>query len=206
MGALLLAALLIVNGTGDKRQLGATPVEVRTGTRVLYPRGAYPILHLSNDEQRPIQSLLDIPAPMRFGEYVWNDENVPPGPTWIRVDLATQLISVFRGGHEIGSAVILFGTDGKPTPLGTFRILERKEEHRSSLYQADMPYMLRLTNDGVAIHASKVRMGTATHGCIGVPTEFARHLFLETKRGDSVIVLSSNAPALHGRAAAKARI
>ncbi len=40
-----------------------------------------------------------------------------------------------------------------------------------------MPYMLRLTGDGVAIHDSKVEWGYATHGCIGVPVAFAKALF-----------------------------
>jgi lipoprotein-anchoring transpeptidase ErfK/SrfK len=48
--------------------------------------------------------------------------------------------------------------------------------------------MLRLTNDGVAIHGSDVRFGYATHGCVGVPTAFARKLFEATKIGDRVIV------------------
>ena len=44
---------------------------------------------------------------------------------WVRIDLTRQLLSVFRDGHEIGSAVILYGTDGKPTPTGSFTILEK---------------------------------------------------------------------------------
>jgi lipoprotein-anchoring transpeptidase ErfK/SrfK len=54
-----------------------------------------------------------------------------------------------------------------------------------------MPYMLRLTTDGVAIHASNVREGWATHGCIGVPMEFARRLFAEVKLGDPVEITDS---------------
>ncbi len=48
-----------------------------------------------------------------------------------------------------------------------------------------MPYMLRLTNDGVAIHGSNVRQGYATHGCIGVPTDFAKLLFARRGQGRS---------------------
>ena len=55
--------------------------------------------------------------------------------------------------------------------------MERAREHRSSLYDADMPFMLRLTGDGVALHASDVRFGRATHGCIGLPPAFAEKLF-----------------------------
>jgi lipoprotein-anchoring transpeptidase ErfK/SrfK len=73
-----------------------------------------------------------------------------------------------------------------------FHVLERAREHRSNLYDAEMPYMLRLTNDGVAIHASKVREGSATHGCIGVPLEFARRLFDVIHRGDLVVIATGD--------------
>jgi lipoprotein-anchoring transpeptidase ErfK/SrfK len=48
--------------------------------------------------------------------------------------------------------------------------------------------MMRLTNDGVAIHASDVKWGWGTRGCIGVPLEFARLLFEQASLGDRVIV------------------
>ena len=51
-----------------------------------------------------------------------------------------------------------------------------------------MPYMMRLTNDGIAIHGAEVKYGYGTRGCIGVPTEFARLLFEQVKLGDRVIV------------------
>jgi lipoprotein-anchoring transpeptidase ErfK/SrfK len=52
-----------------------------------------------------------------------------------------------------------------------------------------MPYTLRLTNDGVSIHASDVRYGAATHGCIGVPLAFAQRLFNAAHVGDEVTVV-----------------
>lgn len=159
--------------------------------RINYPAGQRPFLKLPNGERRQISSLLDIGRPMQFGEFVWNDAGVPAGPVWIRVDLGLQVLSVFRAGHEIGSAVILYGADAKPTPPGVYPILERARHHRSTLYDAPMPYMLRLTPDGVAIHASQVRAAAATHGCIGVPAEFARRLFAEARRGDRVAIIGA---------------
>ena len=58
-----------------------------------------------------------------------------------------------------------------------------------------MPYMLRLTKDGVAIHGSNVREGWATHGCIGVPLDFARKLFSVARKGDLVVILPIRAQA-----------
>ena len=140
---------------------------------------------------RPIKSILDVPHQMDYGDYVWKDEGVPPGPAWIRVDLKAQLMSVFRGGHEIGTAVILYGADGLPTPTGKFPILAKLKDHRSITYDnALMPYTLRLTGDGVSIHGSDVRWGFATHGCVGIPKAFAAKLFDVVKVGDPVFIVS----------------
>ena len=140
---------------------------------------------------RPITTILDVRTPMTYGDYRWDDKGVPPGPTWVRVDLRSQLISVFRSGQEIGTAVILYGADGLPTPTGRFPILAKLKDHRSATYDgAPMPYTLRLTGDGVSIHGSDVRWGFATHGCVGVPTAFAARLFDAVKTGDEVLIVS----------------
>lgn len=162
-----------------------------TGPRLIYPANRLPVITLPDGEKRVVRSLLNVAGPMRYGDYRWNDAGVPAGPSWVRVDLGRQTLSLFRAGHEIGSAVILYGTDGKPTPTGVFPILERARQHRSTLYDADMPYMLRLTGDGVAIHASDVRYGRATHGCIGVPPAFASLLFDQVRRGDTVAIVAA---------------
>ena len=104
--------------------------------------------HCSRSRRRSISAIIQ-----------WNDRGVPAGPTWIRIDLGSQLISVFRAGHEIGTAVIVYGGDNKQTPLGKLHILGKARDHRSSLYDAEMPYTLRLTNDGVSIHASRRSLG-----------------------------------------------
>lgn len=158
-------------------------------TRIWYTAKNYPLLSLPDGRQELVRSALNITKPMHFGDFVWDEKDIPAGPLWVRIDLARQLLSVFRDGHEIGTAVILFGSDGKPTPSGSFPILEKDADHVSHSYDAPMPYMLRLTNDGVAIHGSNVRQGWATHGCIGVPLDFARQLFAAARKGDLVVIL-----------------
>lgn len=136
-----------------------------------------------------VKRVLTLDAPLRHGDWVWDDAGVPPGPIVVTVDLKAETLSVFRGGYEIGVAAILFGATDKPSPTGVFPILEKDADHVSSTYDnAPMPYMLRLTGDGVAIHGSEVQWGYATHGCIGVPTPFARRLFGITGVGDIVVV------------------
>lgn len=138
-----------------------------------------------------VRSLLSVDGELRHGEWLWNDRGVPKGRPTVRVDLRTQLISVVRGGHEIGTAVILYGANSHATPLGRFPVLSKAADYRSRTYDAPMPFTLRLTPDGVALHGSDVRSGRATHGCIGLPLEFARRLFEQVEPGDEVLILRS---------------
>lgn len=138
-----------------------------------------------------VKSVLNVTKRMHYGDYLWDDKNVPQGPVWVRVDLTRQIIQVFRGGHEIGTAVILYGADEKETPVGVFPIQAKLRDHKSITYDnAPMPYTLRLTGDGVSIHGSDVRWGRATHGCIGVPVEFAHKLFDQVSKNDQVTIVS----------------
>ncbi len=139
--------------------------------------------------QREVKSLLKVGGRLSYGDFIWDEKGVPAGEIWMRVDLNAQIVSVFRAGHEIATAPLLHGAQEKPTPTGKFAILEKREDHMSNLYDAPMPYMLRLTNDGVAIHGSDVRAGAATHGCVGVPKEFAAKLFDQVRTGDEVVIV-----------------
>lgn len=144
-----------------------------------------------------VNSVIALESPLAPGEYAWDDAGVPAGPVRIVVDLATEKLHVYRSGVEIGRAYILYGADHKPTPTGTFPILQKDRDHVSNLYGAPMPYMLRLTWGGVAIHGSQVEANAATHGCVGVPDEFAALLFAQAKKGDQVLVTRSWRPDLY---------
>ena len=138
----------------------------------------------------PIKTVLNVPGRMIYGDYLWDDKGVAAGRVWVRVDLRSQILSVFRGEHEIGTAVVLYGADGLPTPTGKFPVLAKLKDHRSATYDnAPMPYTLRLTPDGVSIHGSNVRWGYATHGCVGVPAAFAAKLFAAVSVGDEVLIV-----------------
>jgi len=116
------------------------------------------------------------------------DTDVPAGGVIVTVDLEANVLSVFRAGYEVGTAAVIYGADSKPTPTGVYPVIGKDADHVSNLYDAPMPYMLRLTNDGISIHGSKVAFDAATHGCIGIPTPFARKLFALVRLGDQVIV------------------
>lgn len=135
------------------------------------------------------RSIIATGEKLPFGAWRWDTAGVPAGRIAVRVDLARQLVSVFQGPHEIGTAVIVYGVDGKETPRGKLPILGKSRDYRSITYDAPMPYSLWLRDDGVALHGSSVEMGKATNGCIGVPVEFAERLFDVAAKGDVIEVL-----------------
>ncbi len=166
---------------------------------------ALPQVAVAKDARGPIvNTILVMDSPLEHGEYAWDESGAPDAAVRIVIDLATEKLHVYRGGVEIGRAFILYGADEKPTPTGSFTILQKKKHHISNLYNAPMPYMQRLTWGGVAIHGSVVEAGYATHGCIGVPDEFAAKLFEATKMGGDVLVTRNWLPQIYGAGMAAA--
>ena len=164
------------------------------GSRVLLSPAMQRQARASGTWLHDVRSLLPVEKKLEYGEYQWDERGVPAGDVWVRVDLRSQLMSVVRAGHEIGTTVVLYGADAKETPTGDFPILWKGRNHSSSMYDAEMPYKMRLTADGVAIHGSDVRWGAATHGCIGVPTAFAAKLFQIARVGTAVDIVRSPPP------------
>lgn len=129
---------------------------------------------------------------MRPGDYLWAPEAAPAGPVIVVVSLAKQRAYVYRNGVLIGISTASTGTAGHETPTGIFTILQKKVDHRSNLYNdAPMPYMQRLTWDGIAMHAGNLPGYPASHGCIRLPLAFAQHLYGVTQIGLTVIITKS---------------
>ncbi|MEE9434862.1 MAG: L,D-transpeptidase family protein [Sphingorhabdus sp.] len=147
-----------------------------------------------------VHTVAEIDAPLNFGDYFWDEEGVPRrGKVRVVVDLNAEQIYVYRGGYEIARAKVLRGWDKYKTPVGTFKILEKDADHYSSTYDnAPMPFNLRLTWKGVAIHGSDVDDISATHGCVGIPLEFARTLFKNVRVGDPVLITKNWMPNTYG--------
>lgn len=184
-----LAVALATCVTGCSAPLQPEAQAYASGPRIAFPDGQLPSFAPPQGKERQVRSALNVDRAMQYGEFVWNEDGVPAGEVWVVIDLGAQTISAFRGEHEIGTAVTLYGAEEKPTPLGTFPVKAKLKDHWSSLYDAPMPYTLRLTDDGVAIHGSEVRSGAATHGCLGVPLKFARLLFEEVQVGNEVLIV-----------------
>ncbi len=137
-----------------------------------------------------VRQELDVPHWLGPGEYVWAGENAPAeGETVIVVNIRARVLSVYRAGIEIGRSSLIYGADNKPTPTGSFPILQMRADHWSNLYDAPMPHMLRLTWDGIAVHGSPALADDmATRGCVGLPEEFAERLFGVVTLGDRVVI------------------
>lgn len=126
---------------------------------------------------------------LKAGEYVWAPEVAPQGPMLLIVNVATQRAILFRNGVPIAATTVSTGRPGHTTPTGVFTILQKQVEHYSSLYDsAPMPYMQRLTWQGVALHAGNLPGYPASHGCIRLPAGFAKLLYGETKVGMTVVI------------------
>ena len=130
----------------------------------------------------------DIVASLAPNTFVWQ-EDASIEPISIVISINDQRAYVYRGETMIAVSSVSTGKDGKDTPTGTFPILQKAAAHRSNLYaSASMPFMQRLTWDGVAIHAGRNPGFPASHGCIRVPVAFAQKLFAATSVGTQVVV------------------
>jgi hypothetical protein len=129
------------------------------------------------------------------GKYLWTPELSTSGPLLIVVSLPQQTLHVYRNGIRIGISSVSTGKKGFETPAGIYTILQKRREHYSNLYDdAPMPYMQRLTWDGVALHEGHVTGMPASHGCIRLPQQFASDLFELTSKGMLVIIADGATP------------
>jgi lipoprotein-anchoring transpeptidase ErfK/SrfK len=127
---------------------------------------------------------------LKPGQFVWEPRDSYTGPLKIVVILDIQRMYVFDNDSLVAFSTISSGKKGKETPTGDFTILQKNIDHKSNLYSdAPMPFMQRLTWDGIALHAGRNPGYPASHGCIRLPPSFAKALFGITKMDDRVVVL-----------------
>lgn len=107
----------------------------------------------------------------------------------ILVSKNDQSLSLYENGEIVATSKVSTGKAGHETPSGIFSILEKRKYHESNIYSAaPMPFMQRLTWSGIALHEGKVPNYPASHGCVRLPSKFAKSLFGDTQRGVHVII------------------
>ena len=127
-------------------------------------------------------------AELKPGKYLWRDV-AARGDERVVVSLGDQRAYLYRGNTLVAVASVSTGTKKNPTPPGIFNILEKKTMHRSRKYDnAPMPFMQRIDRFGIALHAGHNPGRPASHGCIRLPSDFAKKLYAVTDVGTPVLI------------------
>jgi hypothetical protein len=122
------------------------------------------------------------------GQYLWRKGDFAGDPTVI-ISLGEQMAYLYRGDQLVAVSTVSTGTEKNPTPTGIFSVLAKKPMHRSIKYDnAPMPFMQRIDEYGVALHAGHLPGYPASHGCIRLPAEFAKRLYGVTDLGATVMI------------------
>ncbi len=145
----------------------------------------------------------------------WDDIGAK-GAGKIVVNLTEQRAYFYRGKSVVGESNISTGRKGFETPPGKYRVTQKDENHFSNLYGdyvdetgaiiqpnveagkdpvpegaqfagAPMTYFLRFTR-GYGMHAGFVPNHRASHGCIRMPREMAKHFFDAAEMDTPVVV------------------
>lgn len=155
------------------------------------------------------------PPPVKTPETYWNGEGARGEPT-IVVRRGDQRAYFYRGRKVVGATRISSGKKGFTTPTGNYQVIQKNRHHVSSLYGdfvdadgsvvkanvdsgkdaapegssfrgAKMPYFLRF-HGGYGLHAGRVPNYPASHGCVRLPAEMARHFYENAAMGTPVLV------------------
>ena len=128
------------------------------------------------------------PIDLAPGKYVWRD--VPAGGSErVVISIGDQLAFLYRGDTLIAVSTISSGTAGRDTPTGMFSVLDKRPMYRSKKYDnAPMPWMQRIDQYGIALHAGFNPGRPASHGCVRLPSAFAKKLYEVTEVGTPVFI------------------
>jgi lipoprotein-anchoring transpeptidase ErfK/SrfK len=126
---------------------------------------------------------------LKPNQYLWRKDAPTTGEARVVISLFDQLAYLYRGDELVAVSTISSGKPGKDTPTGIFPIQQKKVLHHSRKYDdAPMPFMQRLDQYGIALHAGHNPGEPASHGCVRLPKDFAARLFTTTDVGTPVLI------------------
>ncbi len=129
------------------------------------------------------------PEVLKPGQYVWRDVPEDAGSERVVISLSDQMAYLYRGDTLMAATTISTGRDTKPTPTGIFSILNKTPMYRSKKYDnAPMPYAEFFEPHGLALHAGYVGDVPNSHGCVHLPSAFAKKLYSITDLGTPVMI------------------
>lgn len=126
---------------------------------------------------------------LKPGGYLWRDVPASAGAERVVISLTDQLAYLYRGETLMAVATISSGQPGRDTPTGIFTVLGKKPMHRSKKFDnAPMPFTQFIDTYGVALHAGYNPGHPASHGCVRLPSAFAKKLYSVTDVGTPVLI------------------
>lgn len=109
-------------------------------------------------------------------------------PTGACVSLTQRLAWLLRDGQVVhGPVPAGFGPPDQATPAGSFHVVWKDREHRSSEYGTDMPNSVFFAAGGIAFHAGP--LDAPSHGCVHLSDADSAAFFDGLNVGDAVQVL-----------------
>jgi len=112
-----------------------------------------------------------------------------PGNTRVVISRGSQRGQLMVGDEVAMDFPVCLGTASHRTPVGHFRITEKAVHHVSNLYDASMPYFMRLTDSGIGMHVGPVFQTPQSHGCIRMTRSSCVPLFKTVKVGTPVTIV-----------------
>ena len=106
----------------------------------------------------------------------------------IEISLSAQRATFYKDGVPYFRTEISSGQPETPTKTGRFVVTDKKVYHVSNLYDAKMPYFMRLSCGDFGMHEGELPGYPASHGCIRLPRESARKLFKQVPIGTLVTI------------------
>ncbi len=126
---------------------------------------------------------------LKPGQYVWRDVPASAGEEHVVISLGDQMAYLYRGDEIVAASTISSGKLGKDTPVGIFSVLDKRPMYRSKKYDnAPMPWMQRIDQYGIALHAGYNPGEPASHGCVRLPSAFAKKLYSVTDLGTPIYI------------------
>jgi ankyrin repeat protein len=113
-----------------------------------------------------------------------------PQPEQLRVEisLAKQHMVVIKDGATVFETKVSTGRNGFTTKPGYYVITDKDRDHRSTIYKCPMPYFMRLSCRDFGLHEGVVQPYPASHGCIRLPGDAAKKLFVDLPIGTVVSI------------------
>jgi ankyrin repeat protein len=116
------------------------------------------------------------------------DNAPPPEKMRIEINLSAQRATFYKNGIAAFRTDISSGQPETPTKTGRFVVTDKKVYHVSNLYDAKMPFFMRLSCGDFGMHEGELPGYPASHGCIRLPRESAKKLFKQVPIGTLVTI------------------